>query len=205
VIKNAFCGIVPSLLTCVHVYFTKSQPRVKFQRTEATMPSPMRKSTNVYRLDVERIRSEIKEHGVTPELHRSLRKAKNRLSAHNARKKQHMEHRSLRAENELLRTRNEHLSIILSHLQNGILNSDCSHSIKDRLMKIAARATNDSYAQCPPNDDTFSLRDVKREPLEAFGIADSDDNYMSGNDSSNHSMLDENQVGDWWAHDILAS
>lgn len=161
----------------------------------------MRKNTNVYHLDVERVRREIKEHGMTPELQRALHKANNRLSSHNARKKQHMEYRCLRAENELLRKRNENLSSIMSHLQHGILSSDCSHAIKDRLLKIAARASNDTYAQYKPADAAFSLRDVKSEPIASFGVDDCDFDDMSGADSSNHSMLDENPEGDWWTRD----
>lgn len=161
------------------------------------MNSPMLNSTRIYRLEVAQVRGEIRKHGLTPGLKMELRKAMNRLSAHTTRKRQRMEHASLRAQNELLQKRTEYLTSALEMLRHGIINSDCSQPVKDTLARIAACATGNTHVQHTPDDECFSLRDVKNSPVAYFDTNGCGFRDLLYSDSSEHAVLDDGLVDEW--------
>lgn len=161
------------------------------------MNSQILNSTHIYRLEVAQVRGEIRKYGLTPGLKMEMRKAKNRLSAHMARKRQRIEYASLRAQNELLQKRTEYLTSALEMLRQGIVNSDCSQPVKDTLTRIAACATGNTHVQHTPDDECFSLRDVKNSPIAYFDTSGCGFRDLLYSDSSEHAVLDDGLVDEW--------
>lgn len=157
----------------------------------------MLNSTHIYRLEVAQVRGEIRKHGLTPGLKIELRKAKNRLSAHTARKRQRMEHASLRTQNELLQKRTEYLTSALEMLRQGIINSDCSQPGKDTLTRIAACATENTRVQHMPGEEAFSLRDVKNSPVAYFDTSGCGFRDLLYSGSIENAVLDDGLVDEW--------